>query len=136
MIESAALGLTLPSQVLRVDHESGYDTATKATIQREKITIAGKTTIASACAMVMIRRGKIHVNVVSDGSRCWEITIPGAATAGLQLTKSMKSGSNYKLGLLTVEAVFGTLVGGKLQFRVSELLRSEVYLNPSHLGVI
>jgi hypothetical protein len=122
--------------VLRVDAETGYDSVTKATIKREKITIAGKTTIASTCAQIAVRRGKIHLSVVSDGSRCWEITIPGAATAGLQLNKTMKSGSTYKLGTLTVVAIFGVLVGGKLQFRATELQRSEVELNPSHLGVL
>lgn len=135
-IESQALGLNLPSQVLRVDLETVQNTASGAKIQRERITIADKTTIASDCAAVEVRRGVIPLQVVSDGGRCWELTIAGASTAGMQLAKSARAGDSYKLGTLTVVAVFGTLVANKLRHRAVEILRSDVELKPSHMGVI
>jgi hypothetical protein len=135
-ITAPAVGFIAPTKVLRVDLETVQNSLTGAKVQREKITMETKATVTNACAAITVKRGLIaQLEVVQDG-RCWELTIPGGATTGLQLAKSMKNGAGYHLGVLTVTATYGKLLNGKLRTRTVVLLRSNVELNPSHMGVI
>jgi hypothetical protein len=135
-IKSVPLGFSAPVKVMRVDSETVQDSSTGARMQRDKITVSANSTATNSCAAIMVTRGLIAPLTVRQSGRCWELSILGNHTSALQLHPKMKKGDAYDVGTLTVTAFFGTLVAGNLVVRGVELLRSNVMLKPSHMGVI